>query len=203
MANANWIRDTMKVYSEIMRKTGSPSFKFSQGGATFRAIDKFLDMFTETVCLGNLTPGRIVDFCICTAHAYKNRRDWTVKQVFGPSSIRRLKESKHGARYYEDEWLKENGMTRQGLIDLIADRSQHPLSKYIFMQAEEPTKLRYLNEETGYILCQTSTLGWSPVSEACVSCTRADSCKRATEGKFPELYRIRVEYGEAIKQCTD
>lgn len=203
MANANWIKDTMKVWTEIVRKTGSPTFSFSRGGATFRTIDKFLDTFANEVCVGNLTAGRLVDFCVCTAHAYKNRKDWTIKQIFGPSSIKRLKESRHGARYYEDSWLKENGLTRGQLIDLIADRSQHPLAKYIFMQAEEATKLRYLNEEVGYVLCQTSTLGWSPVSEACVSCTRADSCKKETAGKFPELYRIRVEYGEAIKQCTD
>lgn len=199
MESAKWIRNTIIVYTEIERKMVDPSFKFSQGGSTIRTINNFLERFSHDVCIDNITAERLVDFCICTAHAYKDRRDWTVKQVFGPASIKRLVDSKRGARYYEDTWLKSGGLSRDGLVKMIADRSEHPLSKYIFMQSEEATKLRYLNSEVGYVICQTSTLGWSPVSEACMECTSADSCKRETAGKYPELYRIRVEYGESIK----
>lgn len=188
----------MVVYSEIMRKTVNPSFKFSQGGATYKTINNFLDKFSEEF-LGTITEERLVDFCICTAYAYRGRDNWTVKQVFGPASIKRLVESKRGAKYYEDQWLSENGLSRPTLIGMIADRSEHPLSIYIFMSAEESTKLRYLNTEVGYALCQTSTLGWSPISEACLACTSAESCKKATSGKYPELYRIRVEYGKSIR----
>lgn len=197
MANARWIKCTMVIYTEIVRKMINPSFKFSQGGATFKTINNFLDMFCEEFL--EITEDRLVDFCICTAYAYRGRDNWTVKQVFGRASIQRLIESKKGARYYEDQWLAEKGLTRNKLIELIMDRSEHPLGRYIFVPAEEATKLRYLNKEVGYALCQSSTLGWSPISEACLSCISSDSCKKATAGKYPELYRIRVEYGKSIQ----
>lgn len=197
MANAKWIKNTITVYTVIMKRMIDPSFKFSQGGATFKTINNFLDLLKEEFM--EITEERLVDFCICTAHAYKDRSAYTIKQMFRPASIKRLVESKKGARYYEDQWLAEKGLSRSELIKLIADRSEHPLSAYIFMASEEATKLRYLNDEVGYLLCQTSTLGWSPISEACISCTSSDSCKKDTAGKYPELYRIRVEYGESIK----
>lgn len=197
MENGKWIKNTIAVFTEVERRMVNPSFKFSQGGATIRTLDNFLQLFESE--FGAITQDRLVDFCICTAYAYKGRDNWTIKQAFGPASIKRLKDSKHATRYYEDKWLRERSLDRNYLINLISDRSEHPQAKYIFMKSEEATKLRLLNSQMGYAICQSSTLGWSPISEACVQCNFIEQCKVETGKKYPELYRIRVEYGESTK----
>ncbi|MBR6130861.1 MAG: hypothetical protein IKQ20_03295 [Bacteroidales bacterium] len=197
MESEKWIKKITTVFTEIERRLVNPSFKFSQGGATSRTLANFINQFDKE--FGAVTEERLVDFCICTAYAFRSRESWTVKQAFGPSSIKRLKESKHGARYYEDQWLQEKALTREQLLQMIADRSEHPLAKYIYMPAEESTKRRLLNKKVGYAICQSSTLGWSPLSCACGNCEFINDCKKETELKYPELYRIRVEYGKSSK----
>lgn len=194
MASENLIKQTITVYTEIQRRLVDPAFKFSQGGATTKTISNFLDLLAKE--FGSVTKERLVDFCICTAYTYRNREKWTIKQAFGPSSIKRLKESKQGKAYYENSWLSSAQLSREYLINLIIDRREHPQAKYIHIQSEEASKKRLLNQEVGYLLCQTSTLGWSPISEACSECNFTEQCKKETQGKYPELYRIRVEYGE-------
>lgn len=197
MASENLIKQTVTVFTEIQRRLVDPTFKFSQGGATIRTLSNFLDLFEKE--FGSVTKERLVDFCICTAYAYRDRERWTIKQAFGPSSIKRLKESKQGKAYYENSWLSSAQLSREYLVNLIIDRREHPQAKYIYVHSEEASKKRLLNQEVGYLLCQTSTLGWSPVSDACKQCNYTEKCKKATQSKFPELYRIRVEYGEANK----
>ena len=77
---------------------------------------------------------------------------------------------------------------QSGLLDLIIDKSEHPKAKFIFVQSEEGTKLRLLNRDVGFVICQTSTLGWSPLSEACAQCNYIDKCKRETQNKYPEIF---------------
>ncbi len=185
------IKATILVFTEIQRKTSDPSFKISQGGANLRLLSNFLKLFEKE--FGNVTRERLVDFCICTSRAFRNRDSWTISQIFGPASIKRLRTSQHRARYFEDKWLKENGLTRAYLINLIADRNKHPLSKYIYMKSEEQTKSRFLNTEIGFGLCLSSTLGWSPLSESCSKCKFKEQCEIETEKNYPELYRIRKE----------
>lgn len=197
MASERQVKQAITVYTEIQRKLIDPTFKISQGGATFKAISNLLDLLAKEY--GSVTSERLVDFCICTAYAFRNRDTWTIKQVFGPAALKRLKERKKGGEYYEDEWLKGSNLSRAYLINLIIDRSAHPQAKYIYVHSEEPSKSRLLNQEVGYIVCQTSTLGWSPISNTCKKCTFVDRCKKETQLKYPELYRIRVEYGESNK----
>lgn len=195
MENEKLIKNIITVFTEIETRLVSPSFRFSQGGATIKTLSGFLQLFEKE--FGSITRERLVDFCICTAYAFRNRDNWTIKQAFGPAAIKRLKDSKHGARYYEDNWLESKNLSRTYLINLIADKSEHPLAKYIFMQSEEPTKMRLLNMEVGFAVCQSSTLGWSPVSDACKMCNFSEQCKIETGKKYPELYRIREEYGKS------
>jgi hypothetical protein len=98
--------------------------------------------------------------------------------------------------FYEDQWLSTAQLTRKSLYNLIADRSEHPHAKYIHAFWEERTKKRMLNKEAGYLLCRISTLGWSPVSETCGQCKFTQECMKETQRKYPELYRIRLEYGK-------
>lgn len=181
------------MFTEIARKLLNPSFKFSGGGATERTLTNFIDLMEKE--FGVVTAERIVDFCICAAYAFRNTNQWTVKQIFGKASIKRLKEKKHGTEYYEDQWLEEASLNRQDLIAMVADRSTHPQAKYIYVASEEATKKRLLNMDVGYIRCQSSTLGWSPLSESCNQCRFVNLCKKETQRKYPELYRIRIENG--------
>lgn len=197
MENEKWVKNIITVFTEIETRLVSSDFKFSGGGATIRTLTNFIQLFDKE--FGSVTQERLVDFCICTAYAYRSRDNWTIKQAFGPAAIKRLKDSKHGTRYYEDQWLKERDLDRGYLISLITDRSEHPLAKYIYQKSEETTKLRLLNMEVGFAVCQASTLGWSPLSDACHQCKFIEQCKTETEKKYPELYRIRVEYGESNK----
>ena len=194
MASENQIKQTITVFTEIQRRLVNPTFKFSQGGATIRTLSNFLDLLAKE--FGSVTKERLVDFCICTAYAFRERTNWTIKQAFGPAAIKRLKDKKRGTKFYEDAWLSSAQLSRQYLTNLIIDRSEHPQAKYIYVHSEEATKKRLLNQEVGYLICQSSTLGWSPVSETCKQCNFIESCKQETQRKFPELYRIRIEYGE-------
>lgn len=195
MEKERTIKSAITVFTEIWRKQVNPSFKFSQGGATIKVLGTFHDRFEKE--FGAVTTDRLVDFCVCTARVYSSVKDWSIKQAFGPSSIKRLKDSKQGTRYYEDKWLSEVGLTREKLVNMIVDRSAHPLEPYIYMPAEESTKLRLLNQEVGFVVCQTSTLGWSPLSKACGECIFTKKCKKVTAEKYPELYRIREQHGKS------
>ncbi len=193
MENEYLVEQTKKMFTTIAVKLINPRFKFPQGGAATRLIKTALNKL-EKKCNG-LSRQRIVDYVICSAYPFKERGDkWTVNQVFGPKSIERF-DSDKGRRYYEDEWLKKANLTRAALSDYIADKSDHPQAKYIYMPTEEPTKRRMLNSEVGYAICQASTLGWSPESEACNECKFVAKCQIETRNKFPEIYRLRVENG--------
>jgi hypothetical protein len=109
--------------------------------------------------------------------------------------VKMLKSAEHGMVFYEDEWLKEGGLSRDKLVNLIIDRSVHPLASLISTPAEETTKMRMHNVEVGYTLCQSATLGWTPTSPACGDCVFVDRCKANTRIKYPELFRLREEYG--------
>jgi len=190
MAEERQIKQVMTVYTEIVTRLVDRTFRFSQGGKTTGTVSKFLSEFEKEY--GKVTKERLVDFCICTAYAYRGREQWTSQQVFGNASLKRFREAKRGARYYEDKWLAEALLTRDYLYNLITDKREHPQAKYIYVSSEESTKKRLLNKKAGYLLCQTSTLGWSPASQSCVQCRFAEECMRETQRKYPELYRIRL-----------
>ncbi|MDR1089807.1 MAG: hypothetical protein LBL79_01915 [Prevotella sp.] len=197
MAGERQIKQVMTVYTEIMTRLVDKTFRFSQGGKTLRAISGFLDKFEKEY--GIITRERLVDFCIYIAHIYRKREKRTIQQMFGSTSLDRFGESKQGRVYYEDKWLSDGQLTRDYLYHLIADRKEHPQAKYIYVLSEEGTKKRLLNQKTGYLLCQTSTLGWSPASETCGQCMFKRECMKETQRKYPELYRIRSEYGKSNK----
>lgn len=193
MANEKLTTSITTVYTEIMRRLIDPNFKFSQGGSTTKKIAKLLDILEKE--FGTVTNERLVDFCVATAYFYKDR-PYTVGHLLGKSAVTRLKTKAHGSKFYEDRWLSKAQLSRSQLVDMIKDRSTHPHAKYIFMASEEGTKMRMLNVDVGYTICQLSTLGWSPLSPACQLCKFVKECKAETQRKYPELYRLRSEHGE-------
>lgn len=181
----------MKVFTQIVTNLINPSFRFKNGGAPIRVVTQALTKLEAKY--GNLSRERIVDYCVSSAYPFKNRgTEWTINQAFGTKSIQRFNTDK-GLRFYENKWLASANMTREDLLALVIDRSQHPQARYIYLPMEEATKNRMLNKRTGYLICQSSTLGWSPESESCSRCMFVEECKIETENKFPEIYRLRIE----------
>lgn len=192
MEKERWIKNTLTVYSQIMKKL-DPAFKVPGGGTALRTVSNFLDLMEKR--FGCITQDRLVDYCICNLYAFRNVPKWNIKSIFGEAGLNRLADAKRGTKYYENLWVQDLGLCRSDLITLISDRREHPMAKYIYMESEESTKLRMINTEMGFMACQLSTLGWSPISDACKMCEFTSDCKKITSEKYPELYRIRAEYG--------
>lgn len=192
MVSEYLVKQTLKMFENIASRLIYPGYKVPQGGEPKRIVRTALQKLEKK--FGALTAQRIVDYVVCSAHAFKDRgTEWKLSHVFGQKSLERFSTDK-GRVYYENKWLSSQGLSRAGLIDIIIDRSQHPKAKYIFILSEEGTKLRLLNREVGFVICQTSTLGWSPLSEACLKCDFAEKCKQETQNKYPEIFRLRIEY---------
>lgn len=192
METCELIKKFVTVYTEIENKCLHPQFSFPGGGKVNREMETFIEQLQAEY--GEISNSRIVDYCVCTAHYWKDlKRAWRPNISFGKKAIQRFIEFKNGKKYYEDKWLKENNLSRPMLESLIIDTSNHPLSKYIYLEAEEQTKIRAQKLNMFTFLCIRSTLLWSPFSQACSSCTSRDRCKEETKNLYPELYRIRLE----------
>ena len=191
------IRQTIAVCTEIIKKLVAPAFKFPKGPATNKYLTKFLIQLEQE--FGSVTCDRLVDACITGVYIIRNFNSWSVKQVFNNSTIQRLKENKRGLVFYQDQWLASAGLSRGSLIGLIQDRKEHPLAKYLYIRSEESTKKRQLNLNPGYLICQLSTLGWSPLSPSCKQCRFISKCQKETERKYPEIYRLRIKHGNSTE----
>lgn len=175
-----------------MTRLINPDFKITESASNKRLIAQALTNLEQRY--GALSVERIVDYCVSSAYAFKDRGDkWTIRQALGAKSIDRASVGQKN-RFYEDEWLETVNIVRFELIDLIVDKRTHPLSKFVYMPTEESTKQRAHNKEGGFLLCQMSTLGWSPFSYSCQQCRFVDDCQDLTKEKLPELYRLRIEY---------
>lgn len=192
MVNEYVVRQTMRIFTQIVVSLINPAFRFSKGGASVRVVTGALERLAQKC--GGLSRERIVDYCVSSAYTFRNRgTEWKINQAFGKTSTKKFGTDK-GLRYYENKWLGSAGITREDLICLIEDKSKHPQAKFVYLPMEEPTKKRMLNREAGFIICQTSTLGWSPESESCAICKFVEECKKETSRKYPEIYRLRLEY---------
>lgn len=187
------------VYTEITKRLVDPSFSFPEGGQTDRQLAQFILKFTQ-MCGGEFNTGRLVDYCVFQIHKNRNSpyQRTLAPKTFGNTALQKyLSMSSKQKKYMEDQWLSEANLTRPYLNSLICNKKEHPQSKYIYMASEESTKRRYVNMDMGLVICAASTLMWSPFSPTCQICKNADICKKETEKKYPELYRIRIEeYGQ-------
>lgn len=189
-----YLNNISKVYTVLLQAVYAPSFKVSQGGASQKALTRILEMMEKDY--GQITGERMVDFCISAAYANRAHLSSDITRIFGPASWERYKMEKHQVDWYQDKWLEKFQIDRVDLYNLVKDRSEHPLMKFLYMESEEPTKTRLFNTNAGYAICQMSTLGWSPLSECCQQCVFTDDCKQRTEKNYPELYRLRCDYAK-------
>ena len=121
------------------------------------------------------------------------RGKWNISHSFGRKAADRYLHSGKERRYWEDRWLKGFGLSRDSLTQAMENRRGHPFGRFIYPEYEEITKRRLLSSEAGYLVCALSTLMWTPFSPSCSKCTKANPCRRRTEARYPELYRIRCE----------
>lgn len=187
------------VYTEIIKRLIDPSFIFPGGGKVNKQLSLFITKFSHTYG-GECSTSRLVDYCVFQIH--KNRdapyQRKLAANVFGATAFLKYQSmSSKQKTYMEDQWLAEARLTRAFLNSLVNNKQAHPQAKYIYMPSEEVTKKRCLNTDVGFMICSTATLMWSPFSPACQACQHTDKCRKETELKYPELYRIRLEeYGE-------
>ena len=194
MEKKEWIDGCKRVFTILVKDTLWQDFKFPNGGMADRHIGNCYDVIKEATI--SISRERLVDFCICQVYAMRDygstyRKRWNVSHSFGEKAIHRYYNNNHNQRYYENRWLDSYSLSRESLIQLIADRSHHPLEKYIYPEYEDGTKRRLLSTEVGYVICGASTLMWTPFSPVCQECSNAPLCRKRTSITHPELYRIR------------
>ncbi len=181
------------MFHEIVVKLINPDYVLSKGGEPIRLVRTALQNLEKK--FGALSSQRIVDYVVCSLYPFKDRgSQWKINQVFGPNSIQQYNSDKIKT-YYQDRWLQSAELSRTKLLSIIVKRSEHPKAKFVFIPNEEGTKMRLLNRDVGFAICQASTLGWSPMSEACNLCNFVKRCQKETQNKYPEIYRLRIEYG--------
>lgn len=172
------------------------AFRFPGGGMAQRAVAGCMERLDAGT--GQLSREKVVDFCICQVYAityydasYLKR--WKPSHSFGKKALERFTSNTGARRYYEDLWLRQHGLSRTGLVAMIRDRSRHPLTKFIYPENEDATKARRMSTEAGLYICSVSTLMWTPFSSVCRECRVVEACRRMTQERYPELFRIREE----------
>lgn len=198
MVKDDLIKKFITIYTRIERRCIHPQFSFPGGGKVYREMERFIERLEKE--FGEISNSRIVDYCICLSHYRKDlKRAWKPSLSFGPKSIQRYIDFKGGKRYYEDQWLKENGLTRSKLEAIISNSTVHPFAQYIYIEAEEQTKKRAQKLKMGVLMCARSTLLYTPFSNACTYCDSNIECKDLTQKLYPELFRMRLERWQKAK----
>lgn len=204
METSESIKYSIRVFTFLMKITLVPSFRFPHGNI---AVDNVMSCLNtlEINYQEELSCERLNDYCICQVYnisrfdkSYLNK--WKVSHSFGKKAIKRYLSNSRIRKYYEDQWLKDAGLSRSGLLIEFRDRSRHPLMKFIFPEYEENTKKRMHSSEVGFYICQISTLLWTPFSESCTTCKNESRCRQVCRRKYAELYRLRVEEFKAQKK---
>lgn len=184
---------TEKIFTFLYREGVYKSFRFPKGyGAS--VMDKFADDIIKREN-GMVSLGFLVDFCIHQAHLWRDHKRWnnfSITWAFGPKAIDRFYSAKKGVRFYQDQWLKENGFDREELKCKFVSFKEHPLKKFIYIEAEDITKRKLLNNEAGKMLCFALTTLYSPNSPACQICKFSTECSKLLMSSNHELYRLRL-----------
>ena len=189
-------KKTIRVIGTVItaiRRVSDPKFRFPGGGRAETLAGKFYDEMMKRT--GDVAEKRVVDYCVYFCHT-RGDRPFTAANVMSTVSLGKFLGRNYGQTFFEDRWLRKMGLSREGLEGMIRSPSEHPLAKYIYVEAEETTKKRCLGTAAGYVICQSATPGWSPLSEACSSCPSVEKCRKRTGKRNMELYRLRVAYEE-------
>lgn len=203
MERLEWMNSCRRLFTHVMRCTVWADFVFPGGGLAERALIECRRYLCQEVG-SDVGEERMADFCICQAYAISRfdaayRRRWKVSHSFGRKAVIRYLKSGMQSRYYEDRWLKANGLSRVALLGMVRCRREHPFARFIYPEYEDVTKSRLLSSEAGYAVCAFSTLLWTPFSKVCCRCAYVGKCRHRTEILYPELYRIRCQEWQQTK----
>lgn len=202
------VRKTLSMFNLIVKKLIDDNWALQPYPASLTIGDGLRRL--DSLFPDGATDGRVVDFVVYQIYRFRDMiedkgSNWRLSWCFSDNAVSKYKaqffsqNGKTGINYYIDQWLDDADLTRDKLEDIISEKKRaNSKSMYIYIEAEDNTKRRFLNTDTGYMLCQKSTTGWSPKSPVCSSCEYSIKCESDTELKYPEVYRLRKEsqYGK-------
>lgn len=192
-----------QVVDLIIQKNITNQFKFADGVYQQGIIKRGLGRLWAALNLDELPDGRIIDFVVYQIYRFRDMIEqypntkWQTTWLWSDSAVAKFEhqffgeQAKAGINYYIDQWLKEGQLTRDQLIQMLSTPKEHPLAKYIYIEAEEPTKRRFLNTELGKLNCYRATTGWTPFSKACDECQYCMECMETFSKILPEIIRLR------------
>lgn len=183
-----------EIFTFLYKGQVSSSFRFPQGYSA-NILDKFADHLLKKEA-GVVNLGLLVDYCIHQTYIWRDPsryNNFSITWAFGPKAIGRFYDAKRGARYYQDLWLDKKKLSREELRAQFEDYTDHPFQKYVYLPAEETTKMRLHGTTAGFALCMTLTTLYAPQSQACMTCSSKKECERLIKTHNPELYRLRIE----------
>lgn len=193
----------------IVKRTIDPKWKFTQSGVAALYLQDGLRQLPSLFGISDIDDGRVVDYVVYQLYrcrSFLKDGTWQYTWLFSKSAMDKFRkqflsaDGKSGMNYYINQWLDEAELSREILTSMIAKQKPNPLRKLVYLASEESIKKRFLNTKDGLVLCQSSTTGWSPLSETCGRCDYWVECGKMTAKKYPELMRFRKEeYGRKEK----
>lgn len=182
-----------EAFTLIYREGVDASFRFPMGAAA-SIMDRYADNILKREN-GLVSIGIVVDYCIHHAYLWRDRerfRNFSITWAFGDTGAERFYSAKRGVVYYQDIWLKEIGLDRNDIKLQFSCTGEHPLAKYIYIEAEDGTKSRAHNTAAGYVMCRTLTSGYTPHSPYCSDCAFSAQCREDLRALDHELFRLRT-----------
>lgn len=193
----------------VVKRTIEPKWKFTESGRVLLYLQDGINSLPNLFGIAKIDDGRIVDYLVYQIYRARTailNGTWQYTWLFSRAAMDKYQkqflaaDGKSGMNYYIDQWLYEAELSRGQLTSIIAKPKPNPLRNMVYMPSEEPIKKRFLNTEAGFALCQSTTTGWSPLSDACRQCDNWVECGKNTAKKYPELMRFRKEeYGKQKK----
>lgn len=190
-----------RAFVYLMNKAVNPLWVFPGGFQPTVDIYNALNYLGARYFPNGLSDERIIDCIIYQIYRYReSRHPVDYRWCFSRTAIDKFYMQFYGGgkgrqmTYYINQWLKEHNITRPDLIKLIARPKENSYAKYIYIQAEEMCKSRFLNTNVGFLMCKNNTTGWTPLSKNCKQCKFVSKCITESEKKYPEIIRLRKEY---------
>jgi len=193
------IEKIKKAFTRLA-KVVDPLWAMPGGGQPTIFVYHGLDYMKRQYFPNGLADDRIIDFLIYQVYRYRESQRLDYRWCFSQQAVDKYYAQfcgggkGRGMTYYINLWLQENQVTRNQLVEMIADSKENPFLQYLYLHSEEICKQRFLNTEVGYMMCQNNTTGWSPLSETCKQCKFTEQCTNDSERKYPEIIRLRKEH---------
>ena len=201
MESQKTITQVAKAITTIIKAGIREDWRFPGGSYGISTIANGLERMKKLYPYEGMSESRIIDFVVYQIYRCRDKiadGNWTLSWAFSDNAVERYRRQfmdvngKSGMNYYINIWLKQHGMSREGLTRILLPQ-ENSMKKYVNPVHEEEIKGRFFNKDVGFFLCQSSSTGWNPKSDYCRKCKFMDKCMDATEKKYPEITRLRKE----------